>query len=159
MPKTLIRWLVRADLPEVIAMIKNSTDPSWTEQELRNRVASRNTIAIVAERNDIILGAVIYELHPQRLHISNIVVAERYRNQGVGRSLVNKLICKLTEERRNRITLLVSEANLTAQQFFRAMGFKAVQIIRKPYAKKDEDGYCMRYCMSSNVGVNERVEQ
>lgn len=150
--------MVRTDLPEVIAIASQNSDPHWTEQELKTKVGMRNTIAIVAERNDMVVGMAVYELHPQRLHIINLVVSEKYRNQGIGRAIVEKLISKLSEEKRNRITLLLSECNLTAQQFFRAMGFRAVQIIRNPNMNSGEDSYCMRYAVheESNTTLTER---
>jgi ribosomal-protein-alanine N-acetyltransferase len=143
--------MIWQDLPEVIALTKQTPETPWTEQDLRSRLGQRNTIGIIAERNDTIEAFAVYELHPNRLHINNLIVSDRSRRQGIGKLIIDKLKNKLDPERKNRITLNVSESNLVAQQFLRAMGFRAVQIIRKPYDDREEDAYCMRYGISSEV--------
>jgi len=149
--QSYIRWMILKDLPEVIELAKQTTEPVWTERELRSQLSQRDTIGMIVERNDNIEAFVIYERHPTRLHIPNFVVGERFRRQGVGKAIIDKLKNKLEPDRRNRITLTVSESNLVAQQFLRAMGFRAVQIIRKPYSDRDEDAYCMRCSVFSEV--------
>ena len=58
--------------------------------------------------------------------------------------MVNKLISKLSSERRRRITLEVRETNLPAQLFFRNCGFKAINILRDFY-EDTCDAYAMNY--------------
>ena len=146
-----IRWMIWQDLPEVIALAKQTPEPIWTEQDLRSRLGQSNVIGIIAERNDSIVAFAVYEVHPTRLHITNLIVSDKARREGIGKTIIDKLKNKLEPYRKNRITLKVSESNLTAQQFLRAMGFRAVQIIRKPHDDRDEDVYCMRYCIPSEV--------
>lgn len=149
--QTCLRWMIWQDLPEVIELAKQTPEAAWTEQDLRSRLGQRDTIGIIAERNDTIEAFVVYEVHPNRLHVTNFIVSERLRRQGVGKTIIDKLKNKLDPERKNRITFNVSEYNLVAQQFLRAMGFRAVQIIRKPYSDRDEDAYCMRCSVFSEV--------
>ena len=148
MQRTYIRWMIWQDLPEVIELAKQNPELQWSEQELTDRAKQRDTIAMIAERNDQIVGFTMYELHPNRLHITNMVVDQKYRREGIGRTIMEKLISKLDAERRNRITLLTSESNLIFQQFLRAMGFRAVQIVRNT---NSEDMYSMRYAINSEV--------
>ena len=61
----------------------------------------------------------IYELHKTRLHILNFAVAAEMPRQGIGTQMVDKLVGKLSSQRRTRITLEVRETNLPAQFFFR----------------------------------------
>jgi ribosomal-protein-alanine N-acetyltransferase len=87
----------------------------------------------------------IYELHRNRLHILNFAVAAEFRRRGVGRQMVEKLIGKLSSQRRNRIMLEVRETNLAAQLFFRDLGFRAVSVLRDFYVDTTEDAYLMQY--------------
>jgi ribosomal-protein-alanine N-acetyltransferase len=59
--------------------------------------------------------------------------------------MANKLISKLSSQRRSRITLEVRETNLSAQLFFRNSGFRAVSVLRGFYEDTPEDAYLMQY--------------
>jgi ribosomal-protein-alanine N-acetyltransferase len=87
----------------------------------------------------------IYELHKNRLHILNFAVSPDCQRHGIGRSMVTKLIGKLSPQRRNRILLEVRETNLDAQLFFRDTGFRAISVLRDFYEDTTEDAYLMQY--------------
>ena len=76
----------------------------------------------------------IYELHKTRLHILNFAVHPDYRYNRVGMQMVNKLVSKLSHQRRTRILLEVRERNLPAQVFFPAPKVESavVAMDRKP---------------------------
>lgn len=57
-----------------------------------------------------------------------------------------KLVSKLSSQRRNRIVLEVRETNLSAQLFFRRLGFRAVNTMCQFYQDTPEDAYVMVYC-------------
>ena len=72
-------------------------------------------------------------------------VHPEYQRRGVGTSMVQKLISKLSHQRRNRILLEVRETNLSAQLFFREEGFRAISVLRDFYDDTTEDAYLMQY--------------
>jgi ribosomal-protein-alanine N-acetyltransferase len=127
---------------------------AWTEEEFIRCLRIRNCIGMVAERDDRVVGFMIYELHPQRLHVLNFAVAEDWQRRGVGRSMIEKLQSKLSVDRRNRIMLEVRETNLDAQLFFKVMGFKATKILRDFYDDTTEDAYLMEHRYSNMVEAN-----
>lgn len=141
-----IRWIIEKDFPEVLELAKQNPDVIWTEQDLLDRLKQKqkNCVAMLCERGDIIEAFIVYELHPDRFHILNLVVREDLRHQGIGREMVAKLIGKLHPEHRNRITLTIPEDNLTGQVFFRSLGFRAIQTIKATNAN-ERDTYVMRY--------------
>ena len=59
--------------------------------------------------------------------------------------LIEKLVSKLSSQRRTRITLEVRETNLPAQLFFSTSGFRAVSVLRDFYDDTTEDAYLMKY--------------
>ncbi len=61
--------------------------------------------------------------------------------------MVEKLVGKLSQQRRDFITLEVRETNLDAQLFFRRQGFKAQEVLRDHYQDTCEDAYLMRYSL------------
>jgi [ribosomal protein S18]-alanine N-acetyltransferase len=140
-----IRWMIRRDMPEVLAIEQDSFEFPWSEDEFIQSLRQRNCIGMVAEHDDRVVGFMIYELHKNRIHVINMAVAADYRRRGVGSQMVAKLIGKLSVQRRNRILLEVRETNLPAQIFFRENGFRAVSILRSFYCDTPEDAYIMQY--------------
>jgi len=145
-----IRWMIRRDMQEVLAIEQESFEFPWFEEDFIRCLRGRNCIGMVAEANvgslgDQIVGFMIYELHKTRLHILNFAVAECARHRGIGRQMAEKLISKLSSQRRTRITLEVRETNLAAQLFFRSIGFRATSVLRSYYEDSPEDAYLMQY--------------
>lgn len=140
-----IRWMIRRDMPAVLSIENQSFEYSWSEDDFIRCLRQRNCIGMVAERDDRIVGFMIYELHKTRLHVLNFAVANDCRRIGVGRTMVEKLLAKLSHDRRNRIMLEVRETNLEAQLFFKQLGFRAVSVLRDFYEDTVEDAYLMQY--------------
>ncbi|MEN6407214.1 MAG: ribosomal protein S18-alanine N-acetyltransferase [Thermoguttaceae bacterium] len=140
-----IRWMIRRDMAEVMAIEQESFEFSWLEDDFVRCLRQRNCIGMVAEHDDRVVGFMIYELHKSRIHVLNFAVAEAYRRRGVGSQMVAKLTAKLSMQRRSRIVLEVRETNLGAQLFFRENGFRAVSVLRSYYADTPEDAYMMQF--------------
>jgi len=146
-----IRWMIRRDMPAVLAIESQSFEFSWNEDDFIRCLRQRNCIGMVAERDDQVVGFMIYELHKNRLHILNFAVSKEIRRQGIGQSMVGKLLSKLSHERRNRIMLEVRETNLDAQLFFKGLGFRAISVLRDFYDDTVEDAYLMQYRYKATV--------
>jgi ribosomal-protein-alanine N-acetyltransferase len=140
-----IRWMIRRDMPAVLAIEDASFEFPWCEEEFIRCLRQRNCIGMVAECDDQVVGFMIYELHKNRLHLLNFAVSPDVRRTGVGRAMMEKLAGKLSVERRNRIMLEVRETNLEAQLFFKILGFKAISVLRDFYEDTTEDAYLMQY--------------
>jgi len=143
--KVQIRWLIRRDMPEVLAIERASFEQPWTEEGFLGHLRQRNCIGMVAEHNQQIVGFMIYELHKARLQLLNFAASVDFRRLGVGLQMVAKLIDKLSQQRRQEILLEVRESNLEAQLFFKAQDFRAVRVLRTHYDDTTEDAYVMRY--------------
>lgn len=139
-----VRWLIRRDMPDVLAIERDSSPDPWTEEEfIRNRRRS-NCIGMVAEYNELVAGFMIYDLLKNHIHIKSLAVEPEFRRLGVGAALIDKLVSKLAYQRRTRIMLEVRESNLPAQLFMRSMGFKASSILKRHY-DTPEDAYQFVY--------------
>jgi ribosomal-protein-alanine N-acetyltransferase len=108
---------------------------------------------MVAEASERVVGFMIYELHKSRLHVLNFAVHDQFRRRGVGSQMAKKLITKLSHDRRSRVMLEVRETNLPAQLFFRALGFRAVSVLRAYYEDSPEDAYVMQYRCSAAAAI------
>jgi [ribosomal protein S18]-alanine N-acetyltransferase len=140
-----IRWMIRRDMAEVLDIERGSFEFPWFEEDFIRCLRQRNCIGMVAEHGERVVGFMIYELHKTRLHILNFAVAPEFRHRGVGRQMIDKLLGKLSSQRRVRITLEVRETNLPAQLFFKAAGFRAVTVLRSYYEDSPEDAYLMQF--------------
>lgn len=140
-----IRWMIRRDMPEVLDIEKTSFEFPWSEEDFIRCLRQRNCIGMVAEYQDQVVGFMIYELHKNQLHILNFAVRPDMRRSDVGNQMIQKLIGKLSHQRRNRIHLEVRETNLAAQLFFRRAGFQAVSVLRDYYDDTVEDAYIMQF--------------
>lgn len=145
-----IRWLIRRDMAEVLKIELESFEFPWTEEDFLSCLRQRNCIGMVAECDQRIVGFMIYELHKSKLHILNFGVDADARRMQVGTQMVQKLIDKLSQQRRNEIILEVRETNLDAQLFFKQHNFRAVSILRNHYDDTTEDAYIMRYRLDEN---------
>ncbi len=140
-----IRWMIRRDMPEVLEIETSSFEFPWTEEDFIRCLRQRNCIGMVAEHDERVVGFMIYELHKNQLHILNFAVHAKIRRHGVGQQMVDKLISKLSHQRRNKILLEVRETNLSAQLFFRRQGFRAISLLRDFYDDTTEDAYLMQF--------------
>jgi ribosomal-protein-alanine N-acetyltransferase len=156
-----IRWMIRRDMPEVLQTEQESFEFAWTEEDFLRCLRQRNCIGMVAERNEKVVGFMIYELHKAKLHILNFAVHPSCRRVGIGAQMVSKLISKLSSHRRTRITLEVRETNLPAQLFFRQQGFRAVRVLRSYYEDSGEDAFLMQYRFADDTGddIDETVNR
>ena len=140
------RWMIKRDMEEVLEIEEKSFDFPWEESDFISYLRSSIVVGKVAENNESVVGFLIYELHKYQVYILNIAVDPLLRRYGVGSCLIDGLIRKLTLRRRNRIVLNVRETNLSAQLFFRALGFRATAVLRNLYEETREDAYLMEYC-------------
>jgi ribosomal-protein-alanine N-acetyltransferase len=140
-----IRWMIRRDMKEVLAIEKESFEFPWMEEDFICALKQRNCIGMVAEYDDRVAGFMVYELNKTRIHVLNFAVGADFRRLNVGSQMIAKLIGKLSLQRRSRITLEVRETNLAGQLFFRENGFRAVSVLKSFYDDTPEDAYLMQY--------------
>ncbi len=143
--KVQIRWLIRRDMPEVLDIERQAFEFCWSEEDFLCCLRQRNCIGMVAEYNHRIVGFMIYELHKSKLHVLNLAVDPEFNGQAIGTQMVEKLVDKLSQQRRQEICLEVRENNLAAQLFFKRMGFKWRHTLRNWYDDTREDAYFMSF--------------
>jgi len=140
-----VRWMIRRDLERVLAIENDSFEFPWREDDFVWCLKHRNNIGMVAEHGERIMGFVMYELAKTHLRILNFAVDSRFRRQGVGTVMIDKLKAKLYEQRRNRLLLEVRDSNLPGQLFFRSQGFRAVNVLRGYYPDTEDDAYAFAF--------------
>ena len=143
-----IRWIQRSDMYDVQQIENASSDDPWTDTDFTKCLRKRNVIGCVLETEFNPLGFMIYELHKSSLLVVKFAVAPIERRNGYGRQMVQRLVDKLSHQRRTEIEIVIPESNLQSQLFFSACGFNAEEI--------RDDEYVFRYWVR-NVAMKETV--
>ncbi len=153
--------MIRRDFPRVLAIENECFERPWTEDEFIRCLRQRYCIGMVAcnTNTDLkflpesVTGFMIYELHPNRLELLKFAVGLKDRGEGVGRAMVEKLVSKLSIQKRTRIQIHIRESNLPAQLFFRSMGFRCTKQRKNYFDDTGEDAYKFVYRVKSLAGA------
>jgi len=143
-----IRFLIRRDMPEVLEIEQQFSDP-WTEDDFTASLMIRNVIGVVAEAKGLVLGYMIYELHKREFRVVSIAVYPQMHRLGIATQLIDKLAGKLNENAREKILLTVRESNLAGQLFFKRMGFRCVAITHGDYDDTNDAAYHFEYLITA----------
>ena len=127
-------------MPEVLDIEANSFEFPWLEEDFIRCLRQRNCLGIVAEHENLVKGFMIYELTPTSLSLLNFATHPDYLRQGIGSQMVDKLIGKLSAERKVIKLEQLSPRDFTkltplAELFFESQGFgisKNPKIIQYP---------------------------
>lgn len=119
-----IRWmLIPRDVPEVLE-IETATfqAEAWSAQEISAHPKRRDTIGMVVEIDDKVIGYFFYQLTADHLRIINLAVHPDYRRQGFGGQIMEKLQSKLAPGRRTKLVALLPKSLAHMRAFFKHHG-------------------------------------
>lgn len=151
--QTQLRWMIRRDMPDVLEIEKQCFTSPWPEQEFVNTLKLRNCIGMVAEKNEAVVGFMIYVLEREHLQLINFAVHPVMWRKGIGSELMEKLKFKVGQQRRTSIIDEVRETNLKMQQFLRHHGFVATGVLRQAFEDTGEDAYRMKFSLVQEAAV------
>ena len=140
-----VRWMVRRDFAQVLAIEETCFEFPWTEQEFRQCLQQPNCLGMVAEHEGRIVGFVVYETPKNRIFVTNIAVEPEFQRHGIARQMIQKLVTKMIYQQRHKIAVEIRETNLSALLCFRALGFRAATILKNFYENQSEDAYVLQY--------------
>lgn len=148
--KFKVRWLIRRDLPFVLDIERQSEENPWCEDAFLTALRTRNIIGMVVEdEQETMLGFMIYELQTCQLGVLKMVTLPGRTDALV--AMVDRLKDKLSQQRRNRLKMLVPEYDLAMQMQLKELGFRATGILKNQF--ESADGYEMVYCVTAENDV------
>ena len=109
-----------------ISLIKNLFNEYKEEY---NPIINDYTFILGYKKDNKYVGFLIYQLLYETSDIIDIFVLDEYRNRGIGKSLMNKMLENKDIE---KVTLEVKNDNKNAIMLYNSLGFKPVSI-RKGY--------------------------
>lgn len=98
-------------------------------KEKYNPIINDYTFILSYKENNKYVGFIIYQLLYEASEIIDIFVLDEYRNKGIGKALINKM---LENKQIEKVTLEVKKDNKNAIMLYNSLGFKPVSI-RKGY--------------------------
>ena len=98
-------------------------------KEKYNPIINDYTFILSYKEKDKYVGFLIYQLLYEAGEIIDIFVLNEYRNKGIGKALINKM---LENKQIEKVTLEVKKDNKNAIMLYNSLGFKPVSI-RKGY--------------------------
>lgn len=119
------RYVRDGDMGDVMA-IEDTTPEPWTIGRWDKHRRQTNVEAFVAVVNELTVGAVLYELHKDKLNLLRVVVDKSHRRTGIGTTIIHYMKKKLGGKR-TRMEAFVSESDVPSQLFLRSCGFVAMQ--------------------------------
>ncbi len=151
-----VRWMIRGDLPEVMKIERDSFPVPLNEADFLACLSQRNSIGVVAENGDHVVGFMIYELYPRKIVLVRMAVAPANRLRGVATALIKKLFSKLTLNGRQQILIHLRESNTEGHLFLKNQGFRATEVKRRYFEDSGEDAYLFRHLLGEDgVEFNE----
>jgi ribosomal-protein-alanine N-acetyltransferase len=128
--------MIRRDMDEVLATEQYGINP-WNQDEFYKALRQRNCIGMIAEHK---LGPIdaymVYELHKTSLNILKIA-GHPLAWQETIQLLLNKLLSKLSHQRRDHINIVVNERFTPMLQLLKDNGFEATGLKRREFNNAD----------------------
>lgn len=128
------RWMIRRDMNEVLDIERrHAVGVPWGEEDFLKVLRDRNSIGMVVEEGQTVVAFVLYNLEKNRLEI--------VRFQGdlpeAVSLLCERLVGKLSAERRKRLVMTVNEEDVPLLLQLRDNGMKAVRLVRGAFGNRD----------------------
>ena len=142
-PALLIRAAVESDIPAIAGLLDALnqfegvavvTDTKRLRAALFENASEVKLAALVAQIEGQVVGTLLYYPGYDTLsasygyHLADMVVADAYQQQGVGKALVKSLAARALAEQKEWISLTALKRNAAACGFYRALGMTQVEV-------------------------------
>ena len=138
-----IRQMTSEDIPFVADMEKKIFSMPWSENAFRQALESTNTIYLVAEYENIVVGYCGMYYVMNEADITNVAVDSNYRKNGIAIAMLKEIIAGAKKKGIENVTLEVRESNVPAIKLYEKLGFKESGIRKNFYEKPVENAIIM----------------
>ena len=131
-----IRDFVESDVDAAVALEAVDRPQPWSDRVFRDELAADNRIYLVAEDQTLVgFGGVM--VVGDEAHVTNLLVAQSSRRQGIGSRVLTALILAAIDRGARHLTLEVRSRNHPARSLYAAFGLAPVGL-RKGYYGDDD---------------------
>ena len=144
-----IRKARQEDIGAIAAIEAESFPDPWSAQVFAETLAYFPSTFFVAVHQERVVGFVAGGIEDTGEevygHICNLAVTRSYRKLGVGRMLVQRAERQFAINLAAGVQLEVRVSNVTAQQFYRRLGYRDVFLIDRYYANGEDAVVMMKW--------------
>ena len=106
----------------------------WSKEQWANEFKKEGIKIFGLLNKNLIIGICVFQVVLDEAQVSYFVVNQKFRKKGFGSYFMNFLIKKCEKLNLNKLSLEVSQSNVTAERFYSRFDFSTVGI-RKNYYK------------------------
>jgi len=132
--------------------IASFSDP-WSAEAISTEIYRTEAVCFVAVEKDIVIGYVSMRHIIDEGHISNIAVAENFRQKGVGSLLLGALVQEAEKRKLVGVTLEVRVSNHAALHLYKKYGF-TIEGYRKNYYTQPTEDAAIMWLKFKNIEVD-----
>ena len=143
MKKLIIRDLVAADAQAVSKIEEETFSMPWKAEDFLEMAEADYAYYYVAEVDGEIAGCCGVRNMAGEGEITNVVVAEKFRRQGIGRALMEYMLKETPGNGIGECTLEVRVSNAPAIALYESLGFRGEGVRPGFYEKPAEDALIM----------------
>lgn len=140
-----IREMQFDDLEQVMEIEQENFSVPWTETGFFSFLIREDTLFLVAQEDEKILGYCGIVMVPDEGDITNVSVDKKRQNQGIGRLLLEELKSRAEKAGVNKIYLEVRAGNRGAVHLYQKAGFVENGLRKNYYEDPVEDAVLMMY--------------
>lgn len=138
-----IREMQLDDLEQVMTIEEANFSVPWTETGFFTFLLREDTLFLVAEEGEKILGYCGLVTVQDEGDITNVAVEKNSQNQGIGKKLLEEMFQRTQKAGVCRLFLEVRAGNAAALHLYEKMGFVQMGIRKNYYEQPVEDGVVM----------------
>ena len=140
----IIRVMRPEDVNAVLAIDRLSFSTAWDKSSYLRDLINPICQYFVADRDGQVFAYCGLWIVREDSHVTTIAVHPDWRHQGLGRTLMLKMIDYALQHGSTRMTLEVSIANPSAKTLYDKLGFITIGKIKAYYLDSGEDAWVMR---------------
>ena len=145
-------------LKKICELEKKCFASPWSEEAMAREIVNSNSLVLVAEQSDELLGFAMCMLMYDEIHITNIAVAEACRRTGIGYGLLRQMIRLCEDNGHTELTLEVRESNTAAIKLYENNGF-VTEGVRKHYYEDNGENALIMWRRGNNGGSGCKCSQ
>jgi ribosomal-protein-alanine N-acetyltransferase len=142
--------LSEKDIDSILLIESQSSKNPWTKKQLLDSIKNPINLGYTLIYKAEIIGFLLAMPVIESADILNIAIDPRHQRKGYGKALIEHLTQVLSKRGIAAVLLEVRESNISAIEFYLAIGFKEISVQKSYYAKNSnqpsstEDGIMMR---------------
>jgi ribosomal-protein-alanine N-acetyltransferase len=144
MTAIVLRTMIEADLPNVLAVENSSYSIPWSETTFRGLLRRSDAELVVATDDASIIGHAVYWYVLAQGELGTVAVAPPARGRGVGAMLVKEIVARASKRGVRELFLEVRPSNTHARTLYGKFGFEQVGRRRNYYQEPTEDALVLR---------------